>query len=337
MSEFPTLEQFRLFLEEERSRKLTSSNKSNFLFVKNYFMNKPFDKKGVRELRSDLRTGNTSKKILLKKTTIKKYMEIVKLIGRYMGERFVEDFKEGRSSDDVVPLGDLITDDEMKRIAACDLNRNNLSEIREYETNLKYRAMFTCMRFVGTPPIDICNMKWSNDKITHLQYRRQKTGKLLHVPIVPELRELLDILPRHSHGYIFASKQGKTMQRSINEEIRRRCVVLGIHKRVTCYSFRYSATQWSYLNANDNTALSLADVFGHTLDTAKKHYQKPDINKMYDALVTTHPGLIQNQTLDVIKRVSIAFITKLLKDPSKFQIHLEITYNDPDKRIIHLS
>lgn len=334
MSNFPSLDELKLYVEEERGSALSSSAKSCYRFIVDYFKDKDFTRENVRQMKADLRLGYKGKSPL-KGSTIDCYIKVVKLLGWYMDKSFVNSFKK-TNKEPSSPLGDMITLEQAFKIANCDMVYPNQTQAWYEANNKKFKALLTLMAYVGTPPVDACGLRWDDDRLTHFDVSRKKTGKRWIIPIVQPVRELLDSLPRHKHGYIFATERARINPEAINNEIRRRCKKLGYTGHITAYSFRYSATQWSYINATDSTFMDLASVFGHTVDTARKYYFTPDIQKLTDALYATHPVLIKHQSIDVIKRLAISFLSKFI-DLSEFQVNLEITRKIADKRIVHLS
>lgn len=322
---FPTIDEFALYLSDQKDIVFSSSLKSHFNFTKHFFKDKAFSQENLRLMLNKLRTTTELKDQQLKKTTLNKYIQDVRLIARYMGVHEFDTFEGYRlHEEEVKPLGDLISDHEAKRIAELHVKYRNRSKKQNNEINNKYRAALTLMRYVGTPPVDVCNLKWTNDKGMYFEYYRHKTRKHMIVPIVPRLRKYLDMVP-HTHEYIFGSSQGQMKESTIREEIKRRANHLKIRKNVTCYSFRYMATAFSYMNCKDNNITHLADVFGHTVEVAKKHYnlvRDPQI--LLDALMTSHPGLRRDSSIDSIKRIILDFTSRLV-DMSKFEIEVSIS------------
>lgn len=331
---FPSLEEFKIFLEEDEYTTLTSSLKSMYRFITRYFADKEFNKAGFRLMLNDLHTGYVDKNPL-KRSTLNRYIQTGNLISKFLGLSMR--FKQYRNVDnEAEPLGDLISDKEMKQLSVAYIPRKNTSRKDMNKINLKFQAAFTCMRFSGIPPVDLCNLKWSYDKNTHFEFRRQKTGKLMLVPIVPPLRALLDKLPHYPHNYVFATEKGRMREATLNEELRKRAHFLNINKHVTCYSFRYSMITWCYVNAGEGMIPKISKITGHTVETAMKHYAKFDVKVLIDALYASHPGLKNEQNIDSIKRV-ITNLLQNLVDLSKFEVKVEISPKNNDKRVIHLS
>lgn len=332
---FPSLEEFKIFLEDERDTIFTTSKIACYRFITDYFSNREFNKINFRLMLNELRQG-IGKDKPLKRTSVNKYLHIGKLLAKYLELSFLEDFIGYKDREEATPLGDLISDSEMEAIANCTLIRPYTNPALTEEINIKYKTAFTLMRFSGIAPVDLCNLTWNNDKLTHFDLKRAKTGKQILIPIVSPLRTLLDTLPHLPHGYIFGSSQGRMKEATINLELRKRCEYLHIKKHVTAYSFRYSMITHCYINAGEATIPKIAKITGHTIQTAFKHYAKFDVKTLTDALLASHPGLRQSQSIDSIKRTMINLLCNLI-DISKYEVKLEITPKTEDKRTIHLS
>lgn len=325
---FPTEKEFIRFLEVERERKCTSSNLSNFRFIASYFVEREFNKENVLLLKEELM-------LTLKHSTVKKYIEIVKLIGLYLNAPFTKDLVV-RIRGDATPKGEFIFDSEMQKIAECDLPRSRFSRYDADDINIRYKAVLTLMRFSGIPPVDLCNLQFKHDKGTHFDFKRAKNDKRMVIPIVPEVRSLIDSLTRYKHDYVFGSEQGRLKENSINYEIKRRCQKLSIKKHVTAYSFRHSMITLCYIEGGESMLPKLSKITGHDMNTAVKHYTHFNIDVLTDALYATHPGLKKTQDIDSIKRILMNLLQKLI-DTSQFEITLNIRPKDKDNRTITLS
>lgn len=330
MIEFPSLRDFELYLSEEKTVKIDSSIRSIFRFTSNYFSHQEFTKENIRIFLNLLRTGKLGKQI--KTSTANKYVRVLKMIAGYLELPYLDNFKGYKVSEsDTKSYGDLLSDNEMKKICKVNLKRSR----NTHETNLKYRAALTLMRFSGIPPVDLCNLTWNMDQETHFEYFRQKTGKHMLVPIVPELRSLLDRLPRNNE-YVFGSIQGRMKEATLRDEIHERAKAVNLNKHITPYSFRYSMITWCYINGGEGMIPKIAKISGHTIDTAMKHYAKFDIEALRDALYATHPGLIRKSSIDTIKRTIVDLINKIV-DRNKYEVNLTIQPKQAHMRIIHLS
>lgn len=330
MTKLPILEDFVLYLSEEKGIKIDPSIRSTFRFISDYFSDKEFTKENIRIFLNLLRTSQLGKEI--KTSTLNKYVRMIRTIASYLGIHDLDGFRGYKVSEaDTIPYGDLISDKDMKRICQVNIKRSRDTQV----TNLKYRAALTLMRFTGIPPVDLCNLKWKMDLTTHFEYYRQKTGKHMIVPIVHELRKLLDKLPRIGE-YVFGSGRGRMKEGTLRDEIHLRTEALHLNKHITPYSFRYSMITWCYINGGEGMMPKIARISGHSINTAMKHYAKFDVQVLIDALHATHPGLIRKASIDTIKRTIVDLIDKLI-DRNKYEVDLTITPKRMGLRSIHLS
>lgn len=327
MGIMPSLEEFTIYLTDELGIQISSSSKARFSLLTRHFQDKDFTRENLRLLFHDLRTRECP----LKKQTLNKYLATVRHIAHYMGNHEFDTFPGYRiKENETKPLGELLSDGEMRKIAECRLDR-----IRNgHEVQRRFDCAFQLMRFSGIPPIDLTSLTWDNDMRTHLEYYRHKTGKHMLVPLPHQVRHLLDKLPRLPHGYIFGSKWGKLKRQTLEKELKLRCLKLGYKKRITLYSFRYSMITACLITGGEGMMPKIAKIAGHSMDTAMKHYVKFDAQVLIDALYATHPGLISKAPIDIIKRTVIKLLERLV-DVNKYQVDLTITpKKDKERRII---
>lgn len=332
-----TTQAYLLDLEYEYQVKFSTSEKSKFLFIVDYFRDKPFTRQNFRMMLHQLRTGEIGKTGKpLNVMTLNKYILTGGYIDKHLRLHELVDYPTFKRDKAAEPKGDLLTDQEMKQIAECYVKRGRRLSERDRASNIMFSTAIHLMRYTGMPPDDLVNLRWSNDKITHFDVFRNKTRLDRIVPIVPDVRRGLDEMTRYKHGFVFAFPHGQMAEQTLRLEIQRRAKKLGIQKWVTCYSFRYSMVTWTYINAEENTLSMLSKITGHTIATAHKHYLKYNIDVLRDALYATHPALIQNQSIDVAKRLAIQFLAKFIS-LSQYEIDITITPKSPNKRRIHLS
>ena len=327
MGNFPSLEEVTLYLTDELGSKPSSVFKSRYSKITRTFNVIDFTRENVRVFLNRLRTEER-----LKSSTLNKYLGVLKTVAHYMKTDILDNYKGYKVMEsDTKPLGDMLSDRQMRAICEVYIARRD-----ERATNLRYGAALTLMRFSGMPPVDLTHLKWENDNLTHFEYYRAKTGKHMRVPIVPEVRRLLDKLERFPHHYVFGSSHGRLQEQSLNSEIKRRCKVLKLKGHFTSYSFRYSMITACYVTGGESMIPKIAEISGHTINTAMKHYVKFDVQVLTDALYATHPGLIRKAPIDIIKRT----ITKILEhliDVNKYQVDLTITPKVHNVRRITLS
>ena len=102
--------------------------------------------------------------------------------------------------------------------------------------SIAYRAM-TLMLWTGAARADAVKLGWFSIKQTadgeRLQYTRQKTGRmknpvLISIPIAPELRELLDTLPKSAGTFLQTVEGKKRSEKSLTGDMRRWCDAAGL-------------------------------------------------------------------------------------------------------------
>lgn len=321
--------EFSQYLLAEKDVKPTSSNKACFTYLLHYFQQNGITRESFRALIYSFLTEKAEKK--LTKATINKYIDVGKRMAEYLGYDCLKEFKRLKVADHK-PLGDLLSDREMRMIAECHLQRSR----QEGEINLRYDTAIQLMRFSGMPPDDLCSLKWEHDQLTHFRLKRGKTGKERVVPIPQIVRKLLDKLTRYPNNYVFGTAYGPMIPNTIRRELKLRAQRLKIKKRVTCYSFRYSFDTLCLDGAGDGVAMKIAPIAGHSLEVARKHYVRFNSQSFIDALESTHPGLAKKADIDTIKRVTMECLTRMF-DMSQYEVDIQITKKIKSSRKIHLS
>lgn len=102
--------------------------------------------------------------------------------------------------------------------------------------SIAHRVM-TLMLWTGAARADAVKLGWFSVKATtegeRLQYTRQKTGRmknpvLISIPIAPELRALLDTLPKEAGTFLQTAEGKQRSAKALTGDMRRWCDVAGI-------------------------------------------------------------------------------------------------------------
>lgn len=329
--------QFLIYLSDEAQVDFSYSIKSKYVYIAEYFATHIYSRETFRMMIYELREGLTSKGKPLAKATCNKYIMVAKYIDKFLNTNIIQDYQGFKKLGAIKPHGELLTDSEMKRISESYLHRTRLKRTTNWKINNVMRFVYTTMRFTGMTPDEMVNLTWNSDCETHFNVYRQKTGKEHIVPIVPDMRRVMDKLEHYPHGYIVAlSEKGPITTKMIRDDLRARVLSLGIKKKICPYSFRYSMITECYANAGDGVVPKIAEISGHSITTAMKHYNKQNAKVVIDALYSTHPGLINKQKIDSIKRLVVQMLTPMI-DMSKYTIEIEILPKQANRRVIKLS
>lgn len=325
----PNWEEFKEYILSERGRSVNSSFKSNFLFIKQYFEEKEFNKQNFRHFITKLRSGEIKGDLSL--ATINKYISVAKHIASYLELTFLNDYKsfpdEGRRI-----IRNILNKYELNQIIECNLERSRDTQ----ETNRRYKAILATLIYTGMRPHELCNLKWEDYNGLQFELFKTKTHTPRKVPVVSRLKPLIDKLPHYPHSYIFGSRQGKLKPQSINTELHTRCVQLGWTKHITAYDLRHTFDTLCILNGGEKTLKEIARVSGHSIETCYKIYLDMDVAHLKDVIESTHPLLSKSQNIDSFKRVVVDMLGRLI-DTSNYVIDLSITPKEKRERHITLS
>lgn len=316
---------FREYLMYERSVKITSSHKSAFRFLVGYFSIHPFTREEFRAMIAYLKEEKH-----LENSTINKYISFAHHLDHFRGSHVLDDYR--RLTCEATGAKLILTDKQMKEIADCYI----WGRQSERETNLRMKTAIQTLRFLGLRPDELCRLTWDQDKGTHFELTHTKTHTARIVPIPLPLRTLLDKLTRYSHNFIFGGARGQMKPASLNHEIQLRCAKLGIKQHISAYNFRYSCVTWTFLNGGEGSLPRLSKIFGHSLEVSYRYYQNYNIKMLADALEQSHPGLRHSADIDVLKRILIELVKKLV-DMSRYDVSLEIIPKPKKIRKLYIS
>jgi len=148
------------------------------------------------------------------------------------------------------------------------------------------------LRARGLNFVDLCNLKVENITGDRLNYIRQKTGKLYTIKISPEMREIIN----KYKGEIFlfpimnkASNKAKAKYyrerkalKIFNDQLGEIGKILGIEKKITSYTARYSYTN---ILVQNNVAMPIIQqALGHSNIATTQHYILKYSNSEVDAV-----------------------------------------------------
>lgn len=142
-----------------------------------------------------------------------------------------------------------------------------------------------CFYAGGCRAGDMIRMKWEHIKDGRLEYVQQKTQNKLILPILPELKEIIEryktisnyIFPLLKEGDIETESVTNSKITYLNKYLKEVCKYAGIFKKISTHCARHSFSDIS-LSLNQNDIFSLKDVLGHSSVKTTEGYL---INKNY--------------------------------------------------------
>jgi integrase/recombinase XerD len=168
---------------------------------------------------------------------------------------------------------------DIKRLVALDLNVGTL-------LCLSRDVFLFCVFAMGMPFVDAAHLKKSQIHGDIIEYRRQKTGKVIRVKIEPCMQILIDRYNEPGNEYVFPilksmnrGKDKQTMDRHYgsalsyyNHELKVLGKMAGIKIKLTSYVARHTWASLAYINKVDIAVISQA--LGHSSTSTTQIYIK---------------------------------------------------------------
>ncbi len=186
-------------------------------------------------------------------------------------------------------------DYDPKPLAMDELERLKHFPIRGYpHLQASYDVFIFLLRARGLNFVDLCNL--TNDSLVagRLNYIRQKTGKLYSIKLTPEMTEIIDkykgetyLFPVMENAPVRATARYhhvRTALRLFNKHLKEISNIMGLKKKMTSYTARYSYT--NVLVQNNVPVPLIQQALGHASIATTQHYIKKFANEEVDKVDT---------------------------------------------------
>ncbi len=174
-------------------------------------------------------------------------------------------------------------DYDPKPLAMDDLERLKAFPIREYpHLQAGYDVFIFLLRARGLNFVDLCNL--TNDSLVagRLNYIRQKTGKSYTIKITPEMTEIIDkykgetyLFPVMENAPVRATARYHHVRNALrlfNKQLKEISKIMGLKKKMTSYTARYSYT--NVLVQNNVPVPLIQQALGHASIATTQHYSR---------------------------------------------------------------
>lgn len=166
------------------------------------------------------------------------------------------------------------------------INRANLHtlaslKLESYRLNFARDLFFFSFYMRGMSFVDIAFLKKSNIVGQSIQYKRRKTGQVITVALIDQLRIIIDrystdseyLFPIiRSHDILEAYTHYQSVLRSLNRNLKKIAGIAGIDVPLTTYVSRHS---WATQAREQGASISLiSEGLGHTSETTTRIYLK---------------------------------------------------------------
>lgn len=275
----PAWEEFSvyLFIERKLDRSNTSAYKGQYRAIRDFFVDKTFDKSNANYYFASLEARNLSNQ------TLNNHLKVLKHLARFMGETFINDYTYWKK---IQPNYRVLTDDECKKLESVYIPRGHCNSD---QVNQRYSILIHLLARTGLRINEALSLIWEDimpDRII-IKAINNKTDNSRQVPISEETYKKLYTLEKYD--YVFGNDRGKMDLFSINKELKVRGKFLRIKdwEHLSCHQFRhYFAT--SLLRSGVSIAI-VARLLGHSnISTTDKYYSHYIIEDMISA-VQLHP------------------------------------------------
>jgi len=176
----------------------------------------------------------------------------------------------------------------------------------------------TLMLWTGAARADAVKLGWFSIKNTpegeRLQYTRQKTGRmknpvLISLPIAPELRALIDTLPKDAGTFLQTVEGKQRSAKSLTGDMRKWCDAVGLPE-CTSHGLRKAiARRLAEANAGAHV---IAAVTGHkTLSEVQRYTEAADRGRMASDGIALISGTKPEENL---ANLPVKFAKKSSKD-----------------------
>lgn len=287
----PSWEEFQvyLFIERKLDRSNESTYKSRLNFIRDFFVEKEFNKYNVNYFFSTLEARNLSNE------TLNGYLKIFKHICRYLNLDFMRDYTYWKK---VRPTYRILTNEEVKALIKAYLPRGGFADADKI--NNRFSVAIHFMAVCGTRVGEMLSLKWEDVMPDRIVIRAEncKTNLSRQIPISTETYNLLKTLDRNE--YVFGDHRGPLNIKTFNLELKARAKFLRFKdwEKVHSHQFRHYFCV-SALKANIPIQL-VARCMGDNVDTVDhyySHYVIEDLRQVIESL----PLNAQHMSFEVIK------------------------------------
>lgn len=197
------------------------------------------------------------------------------------------------------------------------------------DKNYKFKCLYYFLAKTGARINEALMLKWVDINAEVCIFRDTKNNRERIVSVKGKLWQLINSLPQES-DYVFGGRvKGHMTPSGINDDIHKRCKVLGIKKRIWCHLFRhYCAVE--LIKRNDVTIVS--HILGHTELSSTMHYIHYLADDIHSAMAT-HPLLKDTEDFVSLKERLKQTINKLV-DINLFKVQTEDSQDSFTIRIL---
>lgn len=233
-----------------------------------------------------------------------KYLGLLKVVARLHGYN-IDDYIQRNEIEDAIPT-EKLTLEECERVLTTKIPYKLDCEYKNFRDTLLLKiALITTQR-----PSNIVSIMWKDYRNDYVYFPMTKNGRSHKVYIPPKLNIDIKKLRVYSHGFMFGDSRGHMDKETVNDIIRKRCLIAGIEKHITFKSLRGTgATQYLKKNALHQ----VMKITGHRdPKVLANHYYDPE-NEEIERIIDNNPFDPQPLTGSEKLRMANEFVMSLNK------------------------
>ncbi len=249
---------------------------------------------------------------------INRFIALGKHIDKFLKINQLQDytyFQEDRSI-----TCETLTPEEIERIADTQIPYKKFCEI----LNQRYKALYRLLGGCGMRISEALNLKHSDvvdSTPPRIIIRETKNYQTRVIPITKRTLDILKNLPKNSSDFLFTSaRTGKQLNpQEINLDLKRRCLALGIKKRVWNHLLRHS-----YITSLHQAGVGLMEIgylVGHKSSDSTLRYIHNDLD-YYNGIIYQHPMFKREVTWEDTKERVRNKVSQIV-DTSRFPLRIE--------------
>lgn len=209
---------------------------------------------------------------------------------------------------------DTLTPEEIEAIinAPIDYNSDDLS----YQYEVLYKTLAeTGMRISEVTGLKVKNIDFVQDLI---RISETKTDEARIIPVNRNLKKELETITKEKarDSFVFLNSRGTPFDRSyVYVDLKRRCKLLGITKKVTPHTFRHTFA--TSMLANGSPLPQVQAILGHASIQTTERYIHLEIKSLHEAINRYHPLVKKARTPNqIFEDIELAIKSSLdLSDP----------------------
>lgn len=232
-----------VYMVRKNNRSPESYYLSKFRRIQAFFAQKEFTQENVDTFLVDLQTQfEREYKKPISASTYNKYVCMLREIGKLQNVTFMSQYYGKKP---IYKETEKLTEEEVARLLSVERTYSRESDYSNFRWKLIIKVLLITTLRPGENGLR--DITWENFINNKFYLPITKNGRPQWSRLPPHVADEVRQLRRFPHGYVFGTRKGQLDLTTLNMEIRERCKLAGIKKKITARSMRGSGIT-SYLN-----------------------------------------------------------------------------------------